>query len=272
MSVAPSTSPPRYKIMGKEISSNVVKWSIAVAMGVPMAVASILLGIGTIYISSMIEAIGLQKDTSKPCDPNAYLDKAQILHQSHVWEFHRELRAGKNPSVLGELVEEAQDIQRKLSESEDDEYRNDLALRMVYFALAEKSCTEVTPAIERYMKSINMDRVLVMEKFLIGYLSDVNAEENAVARLNAALVPFDLKVAQLKSAVPSGYHEFIESYWGELKQATTPGLMEACLPENYNAEGLVKKYKLTACVSGCVPNSVFLKDSWRFFCLVDYHA
>uniref|UniRef100_A0A1I7YPI4 Mono(ADP-ribosyl)transferase n=1 Tax=Steinernema glaseri TaxID=37863 RepID=A0A1I7YPI4_9BILA len=156
----------------------------------------------------------MQKDTSKPC------------------------------GALEELVKEAEDIQRKLSESEDDEYRNDLALRLVHVAMEEKS-TEVTPAIERYMKSINMDRVLVMEKFLIDYLSDADEEEKGVAELNASLVPFDLKVAQLKSVVPSGYHEFIESYWRDLKRSTTPGLMEACLPDNYNAEGLVKRYKLT---------------------------
>uniref|UniRef100_A0A1I8A0S7 ERAP1_C domain-containing protein n=1 Tax=Steinernema glaseri TaxID=37863 RepID=A0A1I8A0S7_9BILA len=83
------------------------------------------------------------------------------------------------------------------------------ALRMVYFALAEKSSTEVTPAIERYLKSINMDRVLVLQKFLIEYLSDADVEENAVARLNASLVPFELKAANLKSVVPPGYHEFI---------------------------------------------------------------
>uniref|UniRef100_A0A1I7Y5D3 DUF5664 domain-containing protein n=1 Tax=Steinernema glaseri TaxID=37863 RepID=A0A1I7Y5D3_9BILA len=74
----------------------------------------------------MINAIGQHKDTSKPYDPNAYLDKALLLHDSHVWHFHRALHNEKSPRTLEKLVEEAEDIGKKLSESEDDEYRNNM--------------------------------------------------------------------------------------------------------------------------------------------------
>uniref|UniRef100_A0A1I7Y5C9 Anoctamin n=1 Tax=Steinernema glaseri TaxID=37863 RepID=A0A1I7Y5C9_9BILA len=101
------------------------------------------------------------------------------------------------------------------------------------------------------MKSINIDRVLVLEKFLIDYMT--TQEENAVARLNDSLVPFELKIAQLKSVVPLGYDELIENYWRDLKRSTTPGLRKACLPDNYDAGGLAKSYKLMMNVRGCVP-------------------
>uniref|UniRef100_A0A1I7XZV6 DUF155 domain-containing protein n=1 Tax=Steinernema glaseri TaxID=37863 RepID=A0A1I7XZV6_9BILA len=58
--------------------------------------------------------------------PNAYLDKALLFHDSHVWHFNSALRNKKSPRALEKLVKEAEDIGKKLSKSEDDEYRNDM--------------------------------------------------------------------------------------------------------------------------------------------------
>uniref|UniRef100_A0A1I8A4M0 Transmembrane protein n=1 Tax=Steinernema glaseri TaxID=37863 RepID=A0A1I8A4M0_9BILA len=60
MSVAPSTSLPRWKIMRKEINSRVVWWSLAISK-------LLLLNIALFTIYSVIRVIVLYKDTSKPC-------------------------------------------------------------------------------------------------------------------------------------------------------------------------------------------------------------
>uniref|UniRef100_A0A1I7YIF7 G_PROTEIN_RECEP_F1_2 domain-containing protein n=1 Tax=Steinernema glaseri TaxID=37863 RepID=A0A1I7YIF7_9BILA len=238
---------------------------------------ALLLNISILYLGAP-----LVRDARlwKPSDPNAYLDKADLLHVSHTWNFHSSLSSWMDcrskssdrcstwrssaSERLEELVEEAQVLQKKLSKSEDDEYRNDVALRQVHFALAEKkNRDEVIEAIERYIKSINVDRVLVMEKFLAEYLA--SPQENAGDRLNGSLVPFDLKIAQLMKIVPAEYHHFTTHYWWSLKRSTIPGLKAACLPQNDDISSLVEKYNTVfdQRAFGCVPdvaNSFPFKD------------
>uniref|UniRef100_A0A1I7YWV0 Uncharacterized protein n=1 Tax=Steinernema glaseri TaxID=37863 RepID=A0A1I7YWV0_9BILA len=239
-----SPSPPTFpKKIGKN-TYNALLFFLALFLAIAIGIAGI----------KAIDAIGTYEASPKPCDLNAYLDKAHLLHVRYTWFFHdslsRSMRNGERSTWrkpasrrLEELIEKAQASQKDLSESEDDEYRNNLALRQVYFALAEKRThDDVIAAIERYIKSINIDRVFVMQKFLAEYLA--SPPENAEERLNGSRVPFDLKIAQLKEDVPIAqlkedvpveYHQFIDRYWKDLKRSTIPGLKEDCLPEDDNA-------------------------------------
>uniref|UniRef100_A0A1I8AMR9 DUF4239 domain-containing protein n=1 Tax=Steinernema glaseri TaxID=37863 RepID=A0A1I8AMR9_9BILA len=194
-------------------------------------------------------------DTSKPCDTDAYLDKAYLFNERQLSQFNYELREWIRGSesifglqayqlsrdrfseILENLFKKGEAIQKELSQSEDKEYRR----KMFHIARTERDIKKVGAAIERYLKSLAMDRALVLQKFLVNFIG--YPEEDAVARVNGFLVPFELKISQLKKMVPLEHHEQIDGYWTDLKRNTTPGILKLCLPKNVRAEEIVNIYK-----------------------------
>uniref|UniRef100_A0A1I8ALS7 DUF4760 domain-containing protein n=1 Tax=Steinernema glaseri TaxID=37863 RepID=A0A1I8ALS7_9BILA len=251
----------------------------------------------TVAISGALLAYSLLRyNTSKPSDTDAYLDKAYLFHERQLSQFNYELREwirGKEPTAgrnvyyrtapvypisrdrfsetLGKLLKTAKASQRKLSQSGDKEYHSKMALNQVYLARAKNEYRVVYTAIERYLKSLAMDRALRLQKFLVDFIG--YPENDAVARVNGFLVPFETKIAQLKKIVPLEHHEHIDSYWTDLKRNTTPGILNSCLPKNVGAEEIVKEYaKMTELrVAKCVPLGEDVENGeWLllFYCIL----
>uniref|UniRef100_A0A1I7YVJ3 Peptidase_M13_N domain-containing protein n=1 Tax=Steinernema glaseri TaxID=37863 RepID=A0A1I7YVJ3_9BILA len=206
------------------------------------------------------------EDTSKPCDTNAYLDKAFSFHDRYLSYFNYDLRRflfwQHMPRIPRTVVSNrvncrvsrAKNLQKKLAESDDENYLKDLALAQVMLAQNQKkSLNETMPAIERYIKALNMDRVYSLEKFLVDFIAF--PMKDAVAILHDSLVQSDLKVANLKNLTYAEYHEPIDAYWSELKHNTTPGISGSCLPVNATAEDIMELYTMMIDkrVDKCVP-------------------
>uniref|UniRef100_A0A1I7ZTG2 Transmembrane protein n=1 Tax=Steinernema glaseri TaxID=37863 RepID=A0A1I7ZTG2_9BILA len=217
----------------------------------------------------------IYEDTSKPCDTNAYADKAYMLHESHLSNFNYVLRRWlqgefepwfdkkcSTPRImatekLNKLVEDALTLQKKLSQSEDNEYlRKQTLLEVVVAEKLDKPQGEIVLAIERYIKALNIDRTVVIEKFLVSQIAQ--PRDDVVTTLSDVLVQFDFKIAELKNQTHPEYHEHIDTFWSDLKRNTTPGISESCLPRDASLEDVVKEFrKITDLrMSTCVPIGV----------------
>uniref|UniRef100_A0A1I8AM72 Transmembrane protein n=1 Tax=Steinernema glaseri TaxID=37863 RepID=A0A1I8AM72_9BILA len=215
------------------------------------------------FVAVAIYSYAAYEYTSKPCDTNAYLDKAHLLNLRQLSHFHNHLfwwLIGNTCSrhcasnMLKVVVAETEALQKELSQSEDEQYRTKMALSQVYLARAEnESQVVVSTAIERYLNSLAMDRALVLQKFLVDFIG--YAENDAVARVKVFLVPFELKISELKKMVPQEHHTHIDIYWTDLKRSTTPGILNSCLPGKVEAEEIVEVYKKMTNfrVAKCVP-------------------
>uniref|UniRef100_A0A1I8AMD2 Uncharacterized protein n=1 Tax=Steinernema glaseri TaxID=37863 RepID=A0A1I8AMD2_9BILA len=208
------------------------------------------------------------RDTSRPCETNAFLDKAYNFQTRHLSDFHYTLnkwilgdsdsKCMAPPAVVTEelygLIEGAEDLQRAMVKDEKDDYRNKVALHEVHFAQAQnKSLDKIAPIIERYLKSLNIDRIFVIERSLVNFIAF--PEDDAAVTLNASLAPFELKVAQLKEGSLAKFRDFIDAYWSNLKRSTVPGIFQRCLPKDFSAENIIEKYTkmVQLRVTHCIP-------------------
>uniref|UniRef100_A0A1I7ZQY0 Peptidase_M13_N domain-containing protein n=1 Tax=Steinernema glaseri TaxID=37863 RepID=A0A1I7ZQY0_9BILA len=235
-------------------------WKIAATLVIATAVACF--GSWS-YVSYMTYV-----DSSKPCDTNAYVDKALLFHERHLANFNAAIRGWMHnegimkgyidhesgSGKLNQLVDDAQALLKKISESEADEYLKHMSLlQFLATQKLNKSQWETAAALEKHIKSINIDRTFVLEKFFAAYIG--HPELVTVATLNKTLAQIDLKVAQLEGLTRPKYHKYIGSFWNELKRTTTPGISKYCLPEDASVEDIVEAYGMMIDVreSKCVP-------------------
>uniref|UniRef100_A0A1I7ZS75 Uncharacterized protein n=1 Tax=Steinernema glaseri TaxID=37863 RepID=A0A1I7ZS75_9BILA len=229
----------------------------------------ILLGIVAFAGSYTYVSYMTYDDTSKPCDTNAYLDKAFSYHERDLSHFNYMLRqwirgAHKvrywGPSrdtaseQLNNRIKDAEALQRKLSGGENYEDLKDSALLQVHLTQKQdKFYEQPMSAIERYLKAVNMDRAFVLEKFLADFIAHPRKASEAI--LNKTLAEFDLKVDELKEITHAEYHEPIDTFWSDLKQNSTPGILKSCLPVDAGAELIREEYKtmIDLRVTECVP-------------------
>ncbi|KAK0407839.1 hypothetical protein QR680_003627 [Steinernema hermaphroditum] len=227
-------------------------------------------------IAALLSVQFIYKGTSKPCDETVYLDKAHMLHSRHMdnYNYHlREWLLGKDsfkrftpPSEASNrlfgIIEEHETFLKTFSENDDKDYRNHLALYKVHFAYNQnKTHSKVFEAVKRYMKSINIDRTICLEKFLAAFIECPT--NNALSKVQACANRYDRKINELKASLSESFNEEIDDISVELKRHTTPGISSGCLSENFGANDILEQYKKiivyrTTC---CVPPGEY----WRSF-------
>uniref|UniRef100_A0A1I7ZTL2 4HB_MCP_1 domain-containing protein n=1 Tax=Steinernema glaseri TaxID=37863 RepID=A0A1I7ZTL2_9BILA len=204
-------------------------------------------------------------DISKPSDTNAYLDKAFFYHERDLLHFNYKLRQwirgeerDKSRDTASEklngLIKDAEALQRKLSGGENYDDLKESALIQVHLTQKQdNSSDEAMSAIERYLKAVNMDRAYSLQKFLVDYIA--HPKKNTVATLDNALLQIDQKVDELKKQTHAEYHDSIDTFWSDLKQKNTPGILKSCLPVDAGAEIIREAYTtmIDLRVAECVP-------------------
>uniref|UniRef100_A0A1I8A1L3 Zgc: n=1 Tax=Steinernema glaseri TaxID=37863 RepID=A0A1I8A1L3_9BILA len=239
------------------------KWSFDELSTVSLILILILAAIVSFIASYTYQSHMTYEDTSKPCDTNAFLDKAFSFHERYLSYFNFELRQWVRENDiprdtaserLDNLMKDAEAVQMKLSEGENYEQLKELAIVQVLLTQKQdKSPDDTISAIERYIKAVNMDRTFVLEKFLVDYI--YHPKKTTVAALKEALLQIDQKVDELKKQLHAEYHEPIDTFWSDLKRNITPGILESCLPGEANVEAIVEEYRtmVEQRVSSCAP-------------------
>uniref|UniRef100_A0A1I8AMI8 Conserved plasma membrane protein n=1 Tax=Steinernema glaseri TaxID=37863 RepID=A0A1I8AMI8_9BILA len=259
-----------------DLTSNTKKWRIEEVPSFYYFCIYILPGIVAFAGSYAYLSYMTYDDTSRPCDTNAYLDKAFSFHERDLSQFNYKLRKWTRgldeifgatsrdtaSRKLNDVIKNAEALQKKLSGGENYEDLKDSALLQVHLAQKrDKSSDEAMSAIERYLKAVNIDRTFVLQKFLVNLIAHPRKASEAI--LNKTLAQFDFKVAELMKQTHTEYHEPIDTFWGDLKQNSTPGILKSCLPVDAGAEIIREEYKtmIDLRVAECVPIG---EAKWEF--------